>query len=124
MKCIWASCGKNGWNLITKLQALSFDPRRMTALGKDEIMNTQTELTETLLDSGLSLRPAQRADVRAVAQLILAVCTADGDPIFATTEEELNRFWDSPAINLETDVWVVETKEGKIVGYQEFDNRY
>jgi mycothiol synthase len=36
----------------------------------------------------------------------------------------LNRFWHSPDIKLETDLWVVETKEGEIVGYQEFDNRY
>jgi len=96
-------------------------------------MNTQTKThNETRLDSGtsatlstgLNLRPARWADVGPVAQLILDVCTADGDPTFATTEEELNRFWHAPNVRLETDLWVVETEVGKIVGYQEFDNRY
>lgn len=87
-------------------------------------MNTQTKFNETLLDSTLNLRSAQWTDVERVAQLILAVCTADGDPTLATSEDELNRFWHSPDIKFETDLWVVETKEGKIVGYQEFDNRY
>src|SRR5688572_17015734 len=87
-------------------------------------MNTQTKIIETLLDSDLNLRSAQWADVRPVAQLILDVCTADGDPTVATTEDELNRFWHSPDFKLDTSAWVVETKEGKIVGYQEFDNRH
>ena len=87
-------------------------------------MNTQTKTNEALLDSDLSLRSAQWADVKPVAQLILDVCTADGDPMFATTEEELRRFWHSPDFKFETSVWVVETKESKIVGYQEFDNRH
>ncbi len=87
-------------------------------------MDTKLKVNETFLAPNLKLRPAQWADLNPVAQLILDVCTADGDPTFATTEAELNRFWHSPEIKLETDLWVVETKDGKIVGYQEFDNRY
>jgi len=87
-------------------------------------MNTQTKYDEAILDPSLKLRPAQWEDVKPVAQLILDVCTADGDPALATTEDELSRFWHSPDLKFDTSVWVVETKEGKIVGYQEFDNRH
>lgn len=95
-------------------------------------MNTQMKLTETIADSGrqavldadLVLRPAHWADLKPVAQLILDVCTADGDPTATTSEEDLRRFWNSPNFKLETDAWVVQTKEGKIVGYQEFYNRH
>ena len=97
-------------------------------------MDTQTKTIETLLDTspsttltlraGLNLRPAQWADVKPVTQLILDVCTADGDPTVATTEDDLNRFWNSPDFKLETDAWVVETNDGKIVGYEEFYSRH
>ena len=87
-------------------------------------MNTQTKSNETILDSSLSLRPAQWADVEPVAQLILDVCTADGDPTVAVTPEELEREWKSPGFDLEKNAWVIETGDGRIVGYQEFNNRY
>lgn len=76
------------------------------------------------LASSLSIRPAGWADLAPVAQLILDVCTADGDPTAATSEDDLKRYWNSPDFKLETDAWVVETPEGKIVGYQVFYNRY
>lgn len=88
------------------------------------MMNTQTKINETLLDSGLSLRPAQWADVKPVAQLILDVCTADGDPTVAVTPEELEREWNSPGFNLEKNAWVVETDDGRIVGFEEFNDRH
>ncbi len=87
-------------------------------------MNTQTKTPEAFLDPSLSLRPAQWADVKPVAQLILDVCTADGDPAFAVTPEELEREWKSPGFELERNAWVIETADGHIVGYQEFNNRY
>jgi mycothiol synthase len=87
-------------------------------------MNTQSKTYETLLDPGLNLRPAQWVDVKPVAQLILDVCTADGDPTFAVTPEELEREWRSPGFELERNAWVVETAGGQIVGYQEFYNRH
>jgi len=87
-------------------------------------MNTQTKTIETLLDTSLNLRPAQWADVKPVAQLILDVCTADGDPTVAVTPEELEREWKSPDFDLEKNAWVIETGDGHIVGYQEFNNRH
>lgn len=87
-------------------------------------MNTQTKAFETILAPGLSLRSAQSADLKEVARLILEVCTADGDPTVAASEEDLKRFWDSPDFKLETDAWVVQTSEGRIVGYQEFYSRH
>src|SRR5687767_12587557 len=85
-------------------------------------MNTQTKIIETLLDSDLNLRPAQWADVKPVAQLILDVCTADGDPTVAVTPEELEREWKSPGFELERNAWVVETADWRIVGYEEFND--
>ena len=87
-------------------------------------MNTQIKTDETFLDPGLKLRPAQWADLKPVTQLILDVCTADGDPTVAVTPEELEREWKSPDFELEKDAWVVETTEGQIVGYEEFNNRH
>jgi len=95
-------------------------------------MNTQTKTIETILETGpstllrtgLNLRPAQWADVKPVAQLILDVCTADGDPTFAVTPEELEREWNSPGFDLERNAWVVETTGRQIVGYQEFYDRH
>ncbi len=87
-------------------------------------MDTQAKMTETALASGLTLRPTQWSDLEPVAQLILDVCTADGDPAFAVTSEELAREWKSPGFELEKDAWVVETASGQIVGYEEFVERH
>ena len=48
-------------------------------------METKTKMTNALLDPGLSLRNAQWADLEPVAQLILDVCTHDGDPAIAVS---------------------------------------
>jgi mycothiol synthase len=88
------------------------------------MMNTKFKTDETILAPDLRLRSVQWSDVEAVAKLILDVCTADGDPTVATTEDELKRFWNSPDFKLETDAWVVEAKEGNIVGYEEFYDRH
>ena len=87
-------------------------------------MNTQTKFTEAFIHSSLKLRPAQLADVKPVAQLMLEVCTAEGDPTVAMTPEELEREWKSPGYELEKNTWVVETMDGRIVGYEEFDNEH
>jgi GNAT superfamily N-acetyltransferase len=78
----------------------------------------------TALDSGLQLRPARWADVEPVAQLIYDVCESEGDVTVAVTPEELEREWKSPGFELEKDAWVVETRAGRIVGYEEFNNRH
>jgi mycothiol synthase len=87
-------------------------------------MNTQLDSTKALLSPDLSLRAARWADAEAVAKLILDVCTADGDPTVAVTTEELLREWKTEGFNLDTDAWVVETAQGQIVGFEEFNNRY
>jgi GNAT superfamily N-acetyltransferase len=76
------------------------------------------------LDLGLSLRNAQWADAEPIAQLILAVCTKDGDPSVATSLDELRNDWSLPGFNLETDAWVVTTADDRVVGYEEMFNEY
>ena len=80
--------------------------------------------TSTTLSAGLTLRPARWADVKPVAQLILDVCTADGDPTIAVPPQELERAWRMPGFELDRDAWVVETTNGRIVGYEEFSHRH
>ena len=87
-------------------------------------MDTKLQMNETILDPNLKLRLAQWTDLKPVAQLILDVCTADGDPTVAVTPEELEREWKSPGFELEKDAWVVETAEGRVVGYEEFNERH
>jgi mycothiol synthase len=70
------------------------------------------------------LRPARWSDINAVAQLTLDVCTADGDPTVATSIEDLQRYWHEPGFNLETETWVAETSDGRIVGYEELYDRH
>jgi len=84
----------------------------------------EMKLDDVSLSPDLRLRPVQWSDVTAVADLILAASIADGDPTTTVTEDELNRFWSSPDVNIETDAWVVETKEGSIVGYEEFYSKH
>src|SRR5512140_487057 len=83
-----------------------------------------TKYEEMILAPNLTLRSVKWSDIKAVAQLILDVCTADGDPTVASTEEDIKRFWTMSDVHIETDVWIVETKDGKVVGYQEFYNKY
>jgi mycothiol synthase len=89
-------------------------------------MNTLETTTgkNSYLAPSLALRSAQWSDLEPVAQLILDVCTADGDATVAVTPEELERGWKSPGFDLERDAWVVETSDGRIVGYEEFDSRF
>jgi mycothiol synthase len=70
------------------------------------------------------LRAARWADLEPVAQLILDVCINDGDATVAVTPEELKSEWESPGFNLETDAWVMTAADGRVVGYEEFVNRY
>ena len=90
-------------------------------------MNTfevKTNDEQVCLAPSLTIRPARWADLKAVAQLILDVCIADGDPTVAVTPEELEREWKSPGFKLESNAWVVETDGGRIVGFEEFNNRF
>lgn len=87
-------------------------------------MTTPTQKIRSALSPDLNLRTARWSDLEAVAQLILDVCTADGDPTVAVTTDDLRREWQTESFHLETDAWVVETDEGRIVGYEEFAHRY
>lgn len=70
------------------------------------------------------LRPARMSDVEAVAALTLAVCTRDGDPALSLSESDLRQYWQEPGFNLETDTWIAETPDGRVVGYEELYNRH
>ena len=96
----------------------------------ENMKHTQTNLKNKPQATGLSLpddfklRAADWADLEPVAQLILDECTAAGDPSIAVSAEVLGEEWKTPGFNLETDAWVVTTGEGRVVGYEEFFNRY
>ena len=77
---------------------------------------------ETYLNPSLSLRPVQWTDLNAVAKLIYDVCEADGDITVAVTPQELENEWKTSGFNLETDAFLVETKNGRVVGFEEFDD--
>ena len=55
-----------------------------------------------------------------MAGLILDVCTKDGDPTLADAPEDIEREWKTPGFVLDTDAFIVETSDGRIVGYEVF----
>lgn len=79
---------------------------------------------ETVLGEGLLLRTTEWKDRDAVAQLIYDVCEADGDTTVAVTPQELENEWKTEGFTLETDAFLVETADGRIVGYEEFFNEH
>lgn len=85
-------------------------------------METKLAKEETILDPGLKLRPARWEDVEAVAKLIYDVCEADGDTTVAVTPDDLKHEWQNPGFVLERDAVLVETVEGRVVGYEEFSD--
>ena len=87
-------------------------------------METLTKTNNGILDPNLCLRPAQWTDLHAVAKLIYDVCEADGDTTVAVTPDELKLEWQNPGFELERDAFLVETKDGRVVGYEEFVNSY
>ena len=87
-------------------------------------MNTNYSIEETILDPSLKLRPVTWSDLEAVTQLIYDVCAADGDAVVAVTSEELKHEWETPGFNLEKDAFLIETSDGRIVGYEELFNEH
>ena len=85
-------------------------------------MTTQLKLETPHLDSSLSLRSVQWTDLEAVAKLIYDVCEADGDTTVAVTPEELANEWKNEGFSVERDAVLVETRDGRVVGYEEFFN--
>jgi mycothiol synthase len=78
--------------------------------------------TKPLLDTTLKLRATTWTDLNAVADLIYAVCEADGDVTVATSVEDLQNQWHASKFNPETDSHVIETQDGRVVAYGEFNN--
>ena len=74
------------------------------------------------LDPGLTLRAARWTDIDAVATLCHDVAETEGDSLFVLTAEETARAWKSEGFNVERDVFVVETRDGLLVGSEEFYN--
>ena len=68
------------------------------------------------------LRPAQWNDAEAVARLIYDACAAEGDAILAMSPDELKHEWQDPQFDMERDVFVVTTADGRIVGYADITN--
>ena len=85
-------------------------------------MNTQMKTIETLLDPGFTLRPAAWSDLEAVTQLIYDACAADGDTAVAVTSDELKHEWETPGFDLERDAFLVESRDGRILGFEELNN--
>lgn len=79
-------------------------------------------IEKTYLDPSLTLRPARWADLNAVAGLTHEVAEMEGDALFVLTAEELANEWKSEGFNVERDVFVVETRDGRLVGSEEFYN--
>jgi mycothiol synthase len=74
----------------------------------------------THLDPSLKLRNGQWADLESVAQLAYDVSAAFGDTSFTLNAAELANEWKNEGFIVERDVFVVETKDGRIVGSEEF----
>ena len=87
-------------------------------------MNPNYKTDEILLEPGMKLRSVQWSDLEAVTQLIYAACAADGDTVAAVTVEELKHEWETPGFDLEWDAFLVETRDGQVVGYEEFFDEY
>ncbi len=88
------------------------------------MMDAQLKLNERFLGPGLRLRPVQWSDLEAVTQLVYDVCEADGDTTVAVTSEEMKHEWETPGFELERDAFLVETSEGRVVGFEEFSNTH
>ncbi|HET7377988.1 MAG TPA: GNAT family N-acetyltransferase, partial [Anaerolineae bacterium] len=75
---------------------------------------------KTYLDPSLILRSARWTDLKAVAELAQNVAELEGDALFVLTAEELANEWKNEDFNVERDVFVVETRDGRVVGSEEF----
>lgn len=94
--------------------------------GDDLFFNSFSNPKQDLptLPAGFTLRSAQWPDLEAVARLIYEICAADGDAVLAVSPDELRHEWQSPGFVLERDAWVVTAPDGRVVGFEEFNNRH
>lgn len=75
---------------------------------------------KSYLDPSLTLRLARWTDINAVAKLAHDDAEMRGDSLFVLTAEELANEWKSEGFIVERDVFVVETRDGRVVGSEEF----
>jgi mycothiol synthase len=87
-------------------------------------MNANLLVGDTLLAPDLCLRSAKWSDPEAVAQLIQDACVAEGDATLALSPEELKSGWQVSEFNMDRDTFVIETFDGRIVGYADVTNSY
>jgi mycothiol synthase len=74
------------------------------------------------LDPSLTLRLACWEDLNAVVKLTQDVAKMEGDASFVLAAEELAIEWKREGFRVERDVFVVETRDGRMVGSEEFYN--
>jgi mycothiol synthase len=82
-------------------------------------METQLAPNATTLDPSLTLRAVRWDDLDAIAKLIYDVCLADGDATIATSAADLKNWWETDGFDIAKDAFVVETQDGRLVGYEE-----
>ena len=87
-------------------------------------MDMKFKSGETILAPNLLLRSARWTDLEPVARLMVEVWKSDGDVTMAATPEDLRISWQKPGFHVERDAFVVETSEGRIVGFDQFDNHH
>jgi mycothiol synthase len=86
-------------------------------------MDAKLKADEIILPPDLRLRSAHWTDVQAVARLMYEVWESDGDITMASTPEDLGISWQKTGFQLERDTFVVETVDGRMVGFDQFGNQ-
>src|SRR5579859_5543097 len=73
------------------------------------------------LPQGFTMRPPTMNDVEAVANLMRTnEITIDGQA--EITQDDLRSYWQMPNFDIATDVWLVLSPEGQIVGVADLDH--
>ena len=78
--------------------------------------------TMTTLPRGVTIRHPQMEDAQAAYDLITASDVAD-DGMQMLTLQDIHDIWQAPETNRETDVWLVTTDQGELIGYADLENR-
>ena len=87
----------------------------------EERIKQHMSITSTL-PMGLTIRTPKLEDAQAAYELISACDMAD-DGMEMITLQDLRDEWQSPETNMETDVWLVATDQGQLIGYADTGNR-
>jgi mycothiol synthase len=83
---------------------------------KQHMSNTST------LPMGVTIRTPRMEDAQGAYELIAASDMAD-DGMEMITLQDIHDIWQSPETNMETDVWLVTTDEGQLIGYADTEHR-